>query len=109
MGSVIHELITRSLGDQFYEQALENLSVLREQMIEFEEPAVYNEYIKDLKGKLLKGALGEGRKDLWFRIMRERRLGLIDRETAPASEVGEEEAAEVGGFYFLFTSRTNVG
>ncbi|KIN06019.1 hypothetical protein OIDMADRAFT_176135 [Oidiodendron maius Zn] len=94
MGSVIHELITRSLGDQFYEQALENLSVLREQMIEFEEPGVYNEYIRDLKGRLLKGELGEGRKDLWFRIMRERRLGLIDRETAPASEVGEEEAAE---------------
>jgi ATP-dependent DNA helicase 2 subunit 2 len=95
MGSVIYELIRTSLGDQFYAQALENLAVLREQMIEFEEPGVYNEYIRDLKRRLLEGDLGEGRKDLWFQIIRERRLGLIDRETAPASEVGAGEAAEV--------------
>lgn len=95
MGEIVHELIRTSLGDQWYDQALENVSVLREQMIEFEEPAVYNDFIRDLKGKLLRDELGGGRKDLWYRVIRERKLGLIDRETAPASEVEEAEAAEV--------------
>ena len=103
MGGIIHELIRTSLGDQWYAQALENLSVLRDQMIEFEEPGVYNDFVRDLKARLLRDELGGGRKDLWFRVVRERRLGLIDREEAPASDVSEEEAAEVcGAFLFCF-------
>jgi ATP-dependent DNA helicase 2 subunit 2 len=95
MGAVIHELIRTSLGDQWYAQALENLRVLRDQMIEYEEPAVYNDFVRDLKARLLSDALGAGRRDLWFGIVREKKLGLIDRATAPASEVEEAEAAEV--------------
>lgn len=95
MGSIIHELIRTSLGDQWYAQALENLSVLREQMIEFEEPAVYNNYVRDLKAKLLRDELGGGRKDLWFQVCREKRLGLIDKEEAPASDVEGDEAVDV--------------
>lgn len=64
-------------------------------MIEYEEPAVYNDFVRDLKSRLLGDALGAGRKDLWFTIVREKKLGLIDRVTAPASEVEEAEAAEV--------------
>jgi ATP-dependent DNA helicase 2 subunit 2 len=64
-------------------------------MIEFEEPGVYNDFIRELKSKLLRDELGGGRKDLWFQVTRERKLGLIDRETAPASDVSEEEAASV--------------
>jgi ATP-dependent DNA helicase 2 subunit 2 len=97
MGDIIHELIRTSLGDQWYAQALENLSVMREQMIEFEEPGTYNEFIHDLKNRLLHDGLGGGRKDLWFAIIRERKLGLIDSATAAASEVSEAEAAEVCG------------
>jgi ATP-dependent DNA helicase 2 subunit 2 len=95
MGDIIYELIRTSLGDQWYAQALENLAVLRDQMIEFEEPGVYNDFIRELKSKLLRDELGGGRKDLWFQVTRERKLGLIDRETAPASDVSEEEAASV--------------
>lgn len=95
MGDIIHELIRTSLGDQWYAQALENLGVLREQMIEFEEPGVYNAFVRDLKSRLLRDELGGGRKDLWYRIIREKKLGLIDSEAAPASEVSEEEAAQV--------------
>lgn len=95
MGDIVFELIKTSLGDQWYDQALENMSVMRDQMIDFEEPAVYNEFIRDLKDRLLNDRLGEGRKDLWFRIIRESKLGLIDSSTAPASEVPEEEAAQV--------------
>lgn len=95
MGNIIYELIRTSLGDQWYAQALENLTALREQMIEFEEPGVYNDFIRELKAKLLRDELGSGRKDLWFQVTREKKLGLIDRETAPASDVWEEEAASV--------------
>ena len=70
-------------------------------MIEFEEPGLYNDFVRDLKGRLLRDELGGGRKDLWFRVVRERKLGLIDREAAPASDVSEEEAAEVCGAFPL--------
>jgi ATP-dependent DNA helicase 2 subunit 2 len=96
MAGIIHELIKTSLGDQWYAQALENLSVLRDQMIEFEEPDTYNAIIRDLKAKLLRDELGAGRRELWFQIVRERKLGLIDSETAEASTVKQEEAADVG-------------
>lgn len=99
MAEIVRELIKNSPGDQSYGQALEHLRVMREELIEYEEPAAYNNIIRDLKSKLLNrqlsGKLGSDGRDFWFEIMRGKRLGLIDNKTHPASEVSEKEAAEV--------------
>jgi ATP-dependent DNA helicase 2 subunit 2 len=94
LATIIRELIKSGLGDIGYERALENIRVMREEMIEFEEPAIYNNFMWDLKKQLLGDKLGEGRKDFIFAV-KDHGLGLIDRDKAPTSEVSKAEASEV--------------
>ena len=67
---------------------------MRQEMIELEEPGVYNTILRQLKGKLLKGELGGERKDFWYEV-RKNRLGLVDRKASERSDVTEDEAREV--------------
>lgn len=67
---------------------------MRDEMIEIEEPAVYNDFVRDLKRKLLAGELGGDRRDMWEEV-RKNRLGLVEKGQSESSEVGEEEAKEV--------------
>ena len=96
-GSIIEEHMRTSFGDVMYPRAVEELGVLREEMVEMDEPGVWNAFVRDLKGKLLLGGeeLGGDRRDMW-REMRKSKLGLIDRKVSAVSEVGEEEAIKVG-------------
>ncbi|KAI0128857.1 Ku70/Ku80 N-terminal alpha/beta domain-containing protein [Xylariales sp. AK1849] len=93
MGQIIRQLITDSFGDKNFDRAVENLGVLREQMINIEEPGHYNSFIKDLKKKLLSGELGGDRRELWWQV-KGARLGLIDDKASEVSKVTPEEAAE---------------
>jgi ATP-dependent DNA helicase 2 subunit 2 len=94
MAIIVRSLITHSLGDSGYGRAVANLTVMREELIEMEEPGLYNDFIKDLKKKLLAGELGGDRRDMLWEI-RKARLGLIDSKASEVSEVTEEEATEV--------------
>lgn len=94
MGAIVRSLITNSFGDSKYEQAMECLSTLREEMIELEEPSLYNDFVRDLKKGLLSGALGGDRRDFWFKI-RWARMGLVGKEQSEPSEVTHDEAEEV--------------
>ena len=98
MSNIIEAQIKDSFGDSAYGQAIEELRVLREELTELEEPGIYNDIVKALKGKLLAGELGGERREMWWEI-RKNRLGLIERGgsagKSPSSSVTEEEAKQV--------------
>ncbi|KHN99599.1 ATP-dependent DNA helicase II subunit 2 [Metarhizium album ARSEF 1941] len=93
MGTIVRSLITDSFGDSKYSQAIECLGVMREELINMDEPEIYNMFARDLKKGLLSGALGGDRRDFWFKA-RWSRLGLIDTDQSEVSKVTHEEAEE---------------
>ncbi|MCJ1369411.1 ATP-dependent DNA helicase II subunit 2 [Loxospora ochrophaea] len=93
LSTIIETHIKESFGDSGYGQAVEELSVLREEMTELEEPKIYNDFITDLKKKLLADQLGGDRREMWWEI-RKNKLGLIEKRISPQSEVTEEEAKQ---------------
>ncbi|KAL9009221.1 MAG: hypothetical protein Q9173_005733 [Seirophora scorigena] len=96
LGGVIEARIRDSFGDIAYARSLEEIGVMREELIELEEPEMYNSFAKALKEKLLAEELGGNRKDFWWEF-RKSKLGLIDQRTLEASTVPEEEAKAVSG------------
>ena len=98
MGEIIRTLVTDSFGDSKYAQAIECSGVMREELINMDEPKLFNNFVRDLKKKLLSGTLGGDRRDFWFKL-RWSKLGLIDSEQSEPSDVTPEEAVEVS-FYF---------
>ncbi|KAF2139738.1 uncharacterized protein K452DRAFT_310629 [Aplosporella prunicola CBS 121167] len=93
LGAIIEGYVRHSVGDSGYGRAIEALRVLKEECLELEEPALYNEFLKQLKEKLLKGDLGGERRELWW-LVRVNRLGLIEKRLCGVSKVTEEEARE---------------
>lgn len=93
MGKEIRSLITNSVGDSGYGRALEALRVMRDEIIELEEPDMYNAFIRGLKSDIQEGKLGGNRREMWWKI-RGSRYGLVDRKRSLISEVSEEEAAD---------------
>ncbi|KAI4265113.1 MAG: hypothetical protein L6R35_007198, partial [Caloplaca aegaea] len=91
LGTVIEARITDSFGDIAYARALEEIGVMREELIELEEPDVYNSFAKALKEKLLAEKLGGNRRDFWWEF-RKSKLGLIDQRTLETSTVTEDDA-----------------
>jgi ATP-dependent DNA helicase 2 subunit 2 len=94
MAAIIENQIKHSLGDANYDRVIEGLGTMREELVDYEEPALYNEFLRVLKGKILAEELGGDRRELWW-LVRKSKLGLIDRVTSERSEVSEEEAKEV--------------
>lgn len=94
MASIIEDQIRHSLGDAYYDRVTEGLGVMREELISYEEPAVYNDLLRQLKEKLLKEELDGDRREVWW-LIRKSRLGLIDKHESDRSEVTDEEAKEV--------------
>lgn len=94
MGTIIENQIKHSLGDANYDRVIEGLGTIREELIEYEEPAAYNELLRGLKKKILGDELGGDRKELWW-LLRKSKLGLIDQNVSERSEVTEDEANEV--------------
>jgi len=71
------------------------MGVMREEMLETEEPQLYNDFAMDLKKKLLGGLGGDAGKEVFFGL-RKRQLGLISVAEAPGlSEVPAADAKEV--------------
>ncbi|KAL8689848.1 MAG: hypothetical protein Q9218_004568 [Villophora microphyllina] len=93
LGSIVEARIKDSFGDIAYARAIEEITVLREEMSEFEEPEIYNDFARGLKRKLLSEELGGNRKDFWWEF-RKSRLGLIDRKASENSMATEEDAKE---------------
>ncbi|KAI4189820.1 MAG: hypothetical protein L6R41_001186 [Letrouitia leprolyta] len=94
LGVVVETRIRDSFGDIAYPRALEEIGIMREEMIDLEEPDIYNDFAKALKRKLLAEELGGNRKDFWWEF-RKSRLGLIDKRASEASKVTEEDVKAV--------------
>ncbi|KAG5934949.1 hypothetical protein E4U53_000573 [Claviceps sorghi] len=93
MGAIVRSLVTDSFGDSKYAQAMECIGAMRDELVEMEEPDMYNTFVRDLKKGLLSGALGGDRRDFWFKV-RWSKLGLIDSNQSEVSKVTHDEAEE---------------
>ncbi|GLI73754.1 ATP-dependent DNA helicase yku80 [Penicillium ochrochloron] len=94
MTSIIETQIKHSLGDANYDRVVEGLGTMREELVDYEEPTLYNDYLGALKRKILGEELGGDRNELWW-LIRKSKLGLIDQATSEVSKVTENEAKEV--------------
>ncbi|PGH15992.1 hypothetical protein AJ80_05368 [Polytolypa hystricis UAMH7299] len=94
MSSIIESQIKHSLGDVNYDRAVEGLGTMKDELVAYEEPGLYNTFIRQLKRKLLDDKLGGDRREMWW-LIRKNRLGLIDKNVSEQSEVTEPEAREV--------------
>lgn len=92
--AIIESQIQNSLGDANYDRVVEELGTLRDELVDYEEPALYNGFLRSLKSKMLLEELGGDRRELWW-LLRRSKIGLIDRKASDQSEVSEEEAKEV--------------
>jgi ATP-dependent DNA helicase 2 subunit 2 len=93
MTTIIEDQIKNSLGDANYDRVIEGLGVTRDELIAFEEPGIYNDFLKQLKDKILKEELGGDRRELWW-LVRKSKLGLINQRESDQSRVTEKEANE---------------
>lgn len=94
MAKIIETQITHSLGHSNYDRVIEGLGTMREELVDYEEPVIYNDFVRQLKSKMLREELGGDRRELWW-FVRKGKLGLIGKSEADASAVEEEEAQEV--------------
>lgn len=79
MGDIVQELVRTSMGESNYDQAIEMLRVVREELLGFEFIYEYNGMIKSLKQEVAKEELGGDRRDFWYKV-RIGKLGLIDAD-----------------------------
>ncbi|KGO71826.1 DNA helicase, ATP-dependent, Ku type [Penicillium italicum] len=93
MAKIIETQITHSLGHSNYDRVIESLGTMREELVDYEEPVVYNDFVRQLKGKMLREELGGDRRELWW-FVRKGKLGLIGKSEVDSSAVEEEEAQE---------------
>lgn len=103
MEKIIEGHIRTSFGDSNYDRVVEELGVLREELIDYEEPGLYNDAIKRIKDKILKEQLGGDRQELWW-LIRRSKIGLIDKSVSDRSEVTEDEAKQV----WMLLLRANI-
>lgn len=93
MSTIIEDQIRHSLGDANYDRVIEEVGVMRDELVAYEEPKLYNDFARQLKDKILKEELGGDRRELWW-LIRRSKLGLIDKSMSEQSDVSEEEAKE---------------
>lgn len=91
MAAIVEDRIRHSFGDSGYARAVEELGVMRQEMIELEEPGPYNDMLRELKRKIMAEELGGNRKEMWW-LVRKSKVGLIDKKALHVSGVTEEEA-----------------
>jgi ATP-dependent DNA helicase 2 subunit 2 len=89
--NITFDWIRHSVGHSGYGKAVEAIRVFREEMLDLEEPGMFNDFMKELKEKVLGGELGGDRTEMWFKV-RQNRLGLIQKKDMSESDVTEEAA-----------------
>ncbi|KAJ5103791.1 hypothetical protein N7532_004320 [Penicillium argentinense] len=93
MCTIIETQVRNSLGNANYDRVVEEMGTMRGELVDYEEPALYNDFLRSLKEKILREELGGDRRELWW-LLRRSRVGLIDQNTSDRSEVSEQEAKD---------------
>jgi len=93
MGAIIEDQIRNSLGDANYDRVVEELGVMKDELVAYEEPGLYNDFLRRLKKKILQNELAGDRRELWW-LIRRSNVGLIDKSVSELSNVTEQEARE---------------
>jgi ATP-dependent DNA helicase 2 subunit 2 len=94
MAEIVRDQIRDSFGDAQYASVVEKMGVMRRELVALEEPGMYNDFIRDLKTRMLSGELNGDRRDMWWEI-RIARLGLIHSGQSEFSDVSPDDADEV--------------
>lgn len=106
MGTLVENQIKHSFGDKNYDRVIEMLGVMKEELVAFEEPDLYNQFLRRLKMKMLDEKLGGDRRELWW-LIRTSRVGLVDQKLSDKSDITEQEAREVSASKELFAIMLN--
>lgn len=99
MDALIRENISTSFADMLYGKACDMMRVMREELVDLDEPDIYNDFMRNLKKDILGGDLGGNRADMW-REVRKNRLGLLTKAESERSDVTEEQAKLVSCLAF---------
>ncbi|KAK8246210.1 protein Ku80 [Phyllosticta capitalensis] len=91
LAQVIHAYIKDSMGCSGYGRAVEAIRVFKEEMVELEEPRIFNDFLRGLKERITNEELGMNRREMWY-LAKANRLGLIDKRVSEVSDVTEDEA-----------------
>lgn len=94
MMTIVEDQIRHSLGDANYDRVIEALGMMRDELVSYEEPTSYNDFLGQLKDKLLQEKLGGDRQELWW-LIRRSKLGLVTQRESDQSRVTDTEAKEV--------------
>ncbi|OQN97542.1 hypothetical protein B0A48_16696 [Cryoendolithus antarcticus] len=91
MKTIIYDWTEASFGGSKDQQVVEGVSTMREELLDLEVPYMYNEFLRELKGKMVGEELGGDRRLLWVAI-KNARLGLVQRKEVEIEGLPEEEA-----------------
>ena len=91
---IIRNWIKQSMGNSGYGRAVEGIRVMRQECIELEEVASFNDFMRDLKEKVFREELGGDRREFWWQL-RSNKLGLVDKKSGGDQGVEEDETREV--------------
>jgi ATP-dependent DNA helicase 2 subunit 2 len=87
---IIHTLIKTSVGHTKYKQALELIRTMREECYDKGVEEIFNDFMRDLKKKLLGEELNENRDDMWHEIRRDRQGLILQTDDNPGGASKEE-------------------
>ena len=104
LGAIVEELVKTSTGSYNYQRAIEAIRVMKEEMVEYEEPNLYNTFLRDFKKKLEKKELGGDRGELWY-LVKVHKLGLVDSSMHEVADTSPEEAKAVSLPFCLVVDR----
>jgi ATP-dependent DNA helicase 2 subunit 2 len=82
MKTIIFDWIRHSVGDRNYQTVVAAVSTMREELLEMEEPQLFNDFMKELKARLLSEELGGSRSDMWYALRSARLYLLQDKDFA---------------------------
>ena len=94
LGAVIEQRVRTSVGGTADARVLEEMRVLRAELVEMEAPGVWNAWARAFRAKVLRGELGGERRELWWKVRGEGKgVALIE---GGRGGVGPEEADAYG-------------
>ncbi|OAL30921.1 hypothetical protein AYO20_08506 [Fonsecaea nubica] len=93
MQKILENLARSDFGGQNYPRIVAGLGEMRQELLGFEEPMLYNTVVRELKHKIFDEQLGGNRRELWWAI-RKSKLGLISKDEDERSSVDASEADE---------------